>query len=110
MARALLTDAVDSLGQKEKALSLGFAGPPGSVCAPGFAYSVRGRSPRPDDALGEVMRDVNTLDSTLLEQRLDTAETRRTQRERREDFCVVFSALSPRSLRLRGESSRRTED
>ena len=33
-------------------------------------FSVRGRSPRPDDALGEVMREVNTLGSTLREQRL----------------------------------------
>ena len=32
-------------------------------------FSVRGRSPRPDDALGEVMREVNTLGSTLREQR-----------------------------------------
>jgi len=30
-------------------------------------FSVRGRSPRPDDALGEVMREVNTLGSTLRE-------------------------------------------
>src|SRR5215471_17925751 len=28
-------------------------------------FSVRGRSPRPDDALGEVTREVNTLGSTL---------------------------------------------
>ena len=37
-------------------------------------FSVRGRSPRPDDALGEVMREVNTLGSTLREQRLDAME------------------------------------
>jgi two-component system, NtrC family, nitrogen regulation sensor histidine kinase NtrY len=37
-------------------------------------FSVRGRSPRPDDALGEVMREVNTLGSTLREQRLGAME------------------------------------
>src|SRR5262249_55501302 len=37
-------------------------------------FSVRGRSPRPDDALGEVMREVNTLSSTLREQRLGAME------------------------------------
>ncbi len=31
-------------------------------------------SPRPDDALGEVMREVNTLGSTLREQRLGAME------------------------------------
>src|SRR6266702_1915168 len=31
-------------------------------------FSARGRSPRPDDALGEVMREINTLGSTLREQ------------------------------------------
>src|SRR6266511_837541 len=37
-------------------------------------FSVRGRSPRPDDALGEVMREINTLGSTLREQRLGALE------------------------------------
>jgi nitrogen fixation/metabolism regulation signal transduction histidine kinase len=37
-------------------------------------FSVRGRSPRPDDALGEVMREVNTLSRTLREQRLGAME------------------------------------
>ena len=37
-------------------------------------FSVRGRSPCPDDALGEVMREVNTLGSTLREQRLGAME------------------------------------
>src|ERR1017187_2967127 len=37
-------------------------------------YSVRGLSPKPDDALGEVMREVNTLGSTLREQRLGAME------------------------------------
>src|SRR5271157_1955251 len=37
-------------------------------------FSVRGRSPKPDDALGEVMREVNTLGSTLREQRLGAME------------------------------------
>src|ERR1041384_7157416 len=37
-------------------------------------FSVRGRSPRPDDALGGVMREVNTLGSTLREQRLGALE------------------------------------
>ena len=33
-------------------------------------YSVRGRGAAPDDALGEVMREVNALGETLREQRL----------------------------------------
>ncbi len=37
-------------------------------------FSVRGRSPRPDDALGEVMREVNTLGGQLREQRLGAVE------------------------------------
>src|SRR5437016_1489444 len=37
-------------------------------------FSVRGRAPRPDDALGEVMREVNTLGTTLREQRLGAME------------------------------------
>src|SRR5580704_11004974 len=37
-------------------------------------FSVRGRSYREDDALGEVMREVNTLGSTLREQLLGALE------------------------------------
>ncbi|HUP04383.1 MAG TPA: hypothetical protein VMU19_10365, partial [Bryobacteraceae bacterium] len=37
-------------------------------------FSVRGRSSRPDDALGEVIREVNTLGGALREQRLGALE------------------------------------
>ena len=37
-------------------------------------FSIRGRAPRPDDALGEIMREVNTLGGTLREQRLGALE------------------------------------
>src|SRR5260370_27134951 len=37
-------------------------------------FSVRGRSARPDDAPGRVMREINTLGSTLREQRLGAME------------------------------------
>src|SRR5260370_8267572 len=37
-------------------------------------YSIRGRQARPDDALGEVMIEVNALGETLREQRLGALE------------------------------------
>jgi len=37
-------------------------------------FSVRARSPRRDDALGELMREINTLSQTLREQRLGALE------------------------------------
>jgi nitrogen fixation/metabolism regulation signal transduction histidine kinase len=171
MARELLTDAVDSLGQKEKPALLSFegrvvllaflAGLPGSVCALallwtgehqlrvqttlsvlivvawlGLAlavrervafplqtvsnllaalregdYSVRGRAPRPDDALGEVMREVNTLGSTLREQRLGAMEATMLLRTvMREIDVAIFAFDEHRRLRLVNRAGERLLD
>ena len=171
MAKAFLSDAVDALGQKEKAARIGFenrivllaflAGLPGSLCALimlwtgdhrlnvqttltvvivvawlGFAfavkervvfplqtlsnllgalregdYSVRGRAPRPDDALGEVMREVNTLGSTLREQRLGAMEATMLLRTvMREIDVAIFAFDEHRRLRLANRAGERLLD
>jgi len=64
-------------------------------------FSVRGRSPRPDDALGEVMREVNTLGSTLREQRLGALEASTLLRTvMREIEVSIFAFDERRRLRL----------
>jgi nitrogen fixation/metabolism regulation signal transduction histidine kinase len=64
-------------------------------------FSVRGRSPRPDDALGEVMREVNTLGSTLREQRLGALEASTLLRTvMREIGVAIFAFDERRRLRL----------
>jgi two-component system nitrogen regulation sensor histidine kinase NtrY len=64
-------------------------------------FSVRGRSPRPDDALGEVMREVNTLGSTLREQRLGAMEATTLLRTvMREIDVAIFAFDERRRLRL----------
>jgi two-component system, NtrC family, nitrogen regulation sensor histidine kinase NtrY len=64
-------------------------------------FSVRGRSPRPDDALGEVMREVNTLGSTLREQRLGALEATMLLRTvMREIDVAIFAFDEHRRLRL----------
>jgi nitrogen fixation/metabolism regulation signal transduction histidine kinase len=64
-------------------------------------FSVRGRSPRPDDALGEVMREVNTLGSTLREQRLGALEaTTLLQTVMREIDVAIFAFDEVQRLRL----------
>jgi nitrogen fixation/metabolism regulation signal transduction histidine kinase len=64
-------------------------------------FSVRGRSPRPDDALGEVMREVNTLGSTLREQRLGAMEaTTLLQTVMKEIDVAIFAFDERRRLRL----------
>ena len=168
MRKALLTEAVDSLGQKEKVARISYegrvvllaflAGLPGSACALillwtgdhrlnlqatltvlivvawlGFAFavkervvfplqtlsnllgalregdfSVRGRSPRPDDALGEVMREVNTLGSTLREQRLGAMEATMLLRTvMREIDVAIFAFDEHRRLRLVNRTGER---
>jgi nitrogen fixation/metabolism regulation signal transduction histidine kinase len=71
-------------------------------------FSVRGRSPRPDDALGEVMREVNTLGSTLREQRLGALEATMLLRTvMREIDVAIFAFDENQRLRLvnrKGES------
>jgi nitrogen fixation/metabolism regulation signal transduction histidine kinase len=64
-------------------------------------FSVRGRSPRPDDALGEVMREVNTLGSTLREQRLGAMEATTLLRTVMREIDVAIFAFDERHrLRL----------
>ena len=64
-------------------------------------YSVRGRSYRDDDALGEVMREINTLGSTLREQRLGALEATTLLRTvMREIDVAIFAFDEHRRLRL----------
>jgi nitrogen fixation/metabolism regulation signal transduction histidine kinase len=71
-------------------------------------FSVRGRSPRPDDALGEVMREVNTLSSTLREQRLDAMEATTLLRTVMREIDVAIFAFDERHrLRLVNRAGER---
>ena len=71
-------------------------------------FSVRGRSPRPDDALGEVMREVNTLGSTLREQRLGAMEATTLLRTvMREIDVAVFAFDEHQRLRLVNRAGER---
>jgi nitrogen fixation/metabolism regulation signal transduction histidine kinase len=71
-------------------------------------FSVRGRSPRPDDALGEVMREVNTLGSTLREQRLGAMEATTLLRTvMREIDVAIFAFDERRRLRLANRTGER---
>ena len=71
-------------------------------------FSVRGRSPRPDDALGEVMREVNTLGSTLREQRLGAMEATMLLRTvMREIEVAIFAFDEHERLRLVNRAGER---
>ena len=71
-------------------------------------FSVRGRSPRPDDALGEVMRELNTLSRTLREQRLGAMEATTLLRAvMREIGVAVFAFDEHRQLRLLNRAGER---
>src|SRR5215831_4878617 len=71
-------------------------------------FSVRGRSPRPDDALGEVMREVNTLGSTLREQRLGAMEASTLLRTvMREIAVAIFAFDENQRLRLVNRAGER---
>jgi two-component system nitrogen regulation sensor histidine kinase NtrY len=71
-------------------------------------YSVRGRSPKPDDALGEVMREVNTLGSTLREQRLGAMEAITLLRTvMREIDVAIFAFDEHQRLRLVNRAAER---
>ena len=71
-------------------------------------YSVRGRAPRPDDALGEVMHEVNTLGSTLREQRLGAMEATMLLRTvMREIDVAIFAFDERRRLRLVNRAGER---
>src|ERR1039458_2392985 len=71
-------------------------------------FSVRGRSPCPDDALGEVMREVNTLSSTLREQRLGAMEATTLLRTvMREIAVAIFAFDEHQRLRLVNRAGER---
>lgn len=74
-------------------------------------FSARGRSPRPDDALGEVMREVNILGSTLREQRLGAMEATMLARTvMREIDVAVFAFDEHQRLRLVNRAGERLLD
>jgi two-component system, NtrC family, nitrogen regulation sensor histidine kinase NtrY len=74
-------------------------------------FSVRGSSPRPDDALGEVMREINTLGSTLREQRLGAMEATTLMRTvLREIAVAVFAFDEHHRLRLVNAAGERLLD
>ncbi len=71
-------------------------------------FSIRGRAPRPDDALGGVMREVNLLSSTLREQRLGAEEASLLVRTvMREIEVAVFAFDEHRRLRLVNRAGER---
>src|ERR1035438_6399447 len=71
-------------------------------------FSVRGRSPRPDDALGEVMREVNTLGGALREQRLGAMEATTLLRTVMREIDVAVLAFDERQrLRLVNRAGER---
>ncbi len=71
-------------------------------------FSVRGRSLRPDDALGDVMREINTLGSTLREQRLGAMEATTLLRTvMREIAVAIFAFDENQRLRLVNRAGER---
>ena len=71
-------------------------------------FSVRGRAPRSDDALGEVMREVNTLSGTLQEQRLGALEATNLLRTVMSEIDVaIFAFDGEERLRLLNRAGER---
>lgn len=71
-------------------------------------YSVRARGARHDDALGEVMAEINTLSVTLRERRLDALEAGALLRRVMEEIDVaVFTFDSEQRLRLVNRAGER---
>jgi PAS domain S-box-containing protein len=71
-------------------------------------FSVRGRAARQDDALGEVMREVNTLGGTLREQRLGALEATTLLRSVMKEVDVAIFAFDDESkLRLVNRAGER---
>src|ERR1035438_3798885 len=71
-------------------------------------FSVRGRAGEFDDALGEVMREVNTLGGTLREQRLGALEATTLLRTVMSEIDVaVFAFDHERKLRLVNRAGER---
>ncbi|MFY9726499.1 MAG: ATP-binding protein [Bryobacteraceae bacterium] len=74
-------------------------------------FSVRGRAPKPNDALGEVMREINTLGVTLREQRLGAMEATTLLRTvMREIDVAIFAFDEHRRLRLVNRAGERLLD
>jgi nitrogen fixation/metabolism regulation signal transduction histidine kinase len=71
-------------------------------------FSVRGRAPRPDDALGDVMREINILGFTLREQRLGALEATTLLRTVMKEIDVAVFAFDDRQeLRLVNRAGER---
>jgi PAS domain S-box-containing protein len=71
-------------------------------------FSVRGRAASQEDALGEVMREVNTLGGTLREQRLGALEATTLLRSVMKEVDVAIFAFDDRqSLRLVNRAGER---
>ena len=71
-------------------------------------FSIRARGARYDDALGEVMREVNALSETLREQRLGALEATTLLRKVMEEIDVaVFTFDAARRLRLVNRAGER---
>lgn len=71
-------------------------------------FSLRGRGARSDDALGEVLLEVNALSRTLREQRLGAVEATTLLRKVMDEIDVaVFAFDTQQKLRLVNESGRR---
>jgi nitrogen fixation/metabolism regulation signal transduction histidine kinase len=71
-------------------------------------YSIRGRQARPDDALGEVMIEVNALGETLREQRLGALEATTLLRTVMAEIDVaIFAFDNVRRLRLVNRAGER---
>jgi nitrogen fixation/metabolism regulation signal transduction histidine kinase len=74
-------------------------------------FSVRGRAARPNDALAEVMREVNNLGSTLREQRLGAMEATTLLRTVMREIDVAVFAFDERErLRLANRAGERLLD
>lgn len=71
-------------------------------------FSLRGRGARSDDALGEVLLEINALSQTLREQRLGAVEATTLLRKVVDEIDVaVFAFDAERRLRLANEAGRR---
>ena len=71
-------------------------------------YSFRARTSRPEDALGEVLREANALGDTLRQQRLDAVEASALLRKVMEEIDVaVFTFDSQERLRLLNRAGER---
>ena len=71
-------------------------------------YSIRARHSKSDDAMGEVMQQVNAMSATLREQRLGAMEATTLLRKVMEEINVAVFAFDGDRPAAPGESRRRT--